>query len=98
MKEKWNKKHHPIQYVTQTYVNSLENDENQNWTEVSNTLVNLSTAEKNYSANDPRPKFLLKLLSIVGSALTIACITQPEKFDTFVTKAWPFVYKERDQD
>ena len=99
VKENWNKKHHPVQYMTQTYVKSIEQDPNQpDWTQVSNTLVKLATAEKNYTANDSKPKFILKAISILGSAFSIACITQPEKFDTFVSKAWPFVYKDRDQD
>ena len=97
--EKHRKKHHPIKYMTQQYVESVTNNPEQtNWTEVSNTLCKLSTAEKNYSANDPKPKIFTKFLSIAGSIFGIACITQPEKFDTFVSKAWPFVYKDRDQD
>jgi len=96
--DKRRKKKQPIKYMTEKYVESVSIEQNPNWTEVSNTLCKLSTAEKNYSANDPKPKIFSKILSIAGSVFGIACITQPEKFDTFVSKAWPFVYKDRDQD
>lgn len=98
VKENWKKKHHPVQYVTEQYVENLELNKDTNYQEVSKTLIHLSTAEKNYSANNMKPSIVRKFLSICGSLLTVLTITQAERFDTFPTKAWPFVFKDRDND
>lgn len=101
IKENWNRKHHPISYTTEKYVNSLdlENPEKkQNWTEVSKNLSILSVAEKNYTQNKPMPSYIRKAIGIFGTIASIFCITNAEKFDCFPTKAWPFAFKEKDND
>ncbi len=101
IRENWNRRHHPVKYVTQHYVKSLNFEKESttnNWSDVSNNLVKLSAAEKNFAANNPRPSYIRKFIGVVGSLASILAITHAEKVDALATKAWPQVFKERDQD
>lgn len=95
IKEKYRKKHHPIQYVIDQTVSQIDGIPTESQTK---TLLHLSTAEKNYSANNPTPSYIRKAIGGFLTFASIFAITNAEKFDTFPTKAWPFVHKDKDQD